>query len=103
MATRFWTDRSVVYLVKADEDFLPQSPWSFPETFSAAKIYVKNVSLEDARAMVRCFNKTAIDLRCVDPKTWNRNWMIAGACPRAKGIDKCIRVVSKNMARRADA
>jgi hypothetical protein len=92
-----WTDRSAVYVVRANADFLPQSPWNFPETFSDAELRVKNLPLEDARAMVRTMNKTAIEAWQIDHEAWNRQWAIVVACPRAKGIDRRIRVVSANL------
>ena len=98
MSKRMWTDRSAVYLVRVADEFRPQSPWDQPEVFTGATLQVKNIPLEDARAMVRGLNKTALASWQADHDGWNRQWAIAVACVRAKGMDKCIRVVSANLA-----
>jgi hypothetical protein len=89
-----WTDRSVVYLVCAGDDFRPQSPWDIPNSFTDAKLQARNVTLEDARATVRALNKTAVESWQANHDTWDRQWAIAVACARSKGLDKLIRVVS---------
>jgi hypothetical protein len=100
MSKRMWTDRSVVYVVTAGDDFVPRSAWDFPETFTGAKLQTRNVPLEDARAMVRGFNKTAIERRDTNTAAWDHAWAIAVACPRAKGLDRLVRVRSANLAPR---
>ena len=97
---RLWTDRSAVFIVQVGEDFRPQSPWNLPATFTQAEIYAKNLPLEDARAAVRTLNKAAIESWVADHAAWDRRWAIVVACPRAKGLDRCIHVVTANLSKR---
>ena len=94
MSKRMWIDRSGVYLVRAEEGFIPNSPWDFPKTFTDGRLHTVNVPLEDARAMVRGLNKGFMAARCANPGAWDHAWAIVVACPRSKGWDKRIRVVS---------
>ena len=94
MSDRLWTDRSGVYIVRAENGFLPSSPWNFPREFTEGKMHTINIPLEDARALVRCLNKGFMADRAHNPEVWDHLWAIVLACPRSKGWDKHIRVVS---------
>ena len=98
--SKIWTDRTVIYLVRAGDDFTPRSPWDCPNSFTEARVHARNVPLEDARAAVRCSNKTNIDNYATDPEAWDRQWAIAVASPRAKALDSLIRVCSLNRRKR---
>jgi hypothetical protein len=93
---RFWTDRSVVFIVTAEPDFLPQSPWNIPKGFGEAIAHAANVPLEDGRAAVRTFNKAALARRAENAAGWDRRWAIVVASPRDKGFDRLISVRSAN-------
>ena len=97
MSTRMWTDRSTVYLVRVGSDLRPNSSWEHPQTFSDAKLQVRNLPLEDARAMVRGLNKTAFEAWQHNRDAWDHQWAIVVACVRSKGLDKLIRVVSATL------
>ena len=97
MSSRMWTDRSVVYVVRTGGDFCPRSPWDFPESFTDARIQVRNIPVEDARAMVRGLNKAAIESWDANHEGWNRQWAIAVVCVRSKGLDRMITVRSANV------
>ena len=103
MSSRLWTDRSVVYIITVGPDFRPQSPWSLPETFLDARVKARNVPLQDARAMVRTLNKTALEAWQFDHDGWDRQWAVAVACVRSKGFDRLIRVVSARPATAKEA
>ena len=86
--SRPWKERTAVYTIRVCEGFKPTSVCQWPETFTEARLYVRNVSLTDARAMVRAFNKAAMQRREADVPAWDRQWAIAGCCVRAKGRDR---------------
>lgn len=116
MSKRMWTDRSVVYLVRAGKDFRPQSPWDCPASFTDARLHAQNLPLEDARAMVRSLNKGAVAAwetdaakrrsswlrRIFRVARWDRRWAVCVACARSKGWDRRIRVVSLTKRSTAD-
>ena len=101
MSKRMWTDRSAVYVVRSEEDFVPQSPWNFPKAFTGGTLQSANLPLEDARAMVRGLNKANMQRRDENPAAWDHAWAIVVACPRNKFPDGLIRVVSANLAPKA--
>ena len=88
MSFRFWKERSAVYIVTVHETFIPSSPWAWPDTFGFGAIHVKNVTLSDARATVRAYNKAALEKRSADVAKWDRSWAIACSCVRGKGLDR---------------
>jgi hypothetical protein len=98
--SKMWTDRTAIFVVRAGDDFVPLSPWDIPQSFTEARRHSQHVPLEDARAVVRCLNKTAITTRNADPAAWDRQWTIAVACARSKGLDRLICVRSANLAPR---
>jgi hypothetical protein len=103
MPHAMWTDRSAVVVVVAENDFVPSSPWNFPKAFTAGRIVTVNIPLEDARGMVRGMNKANLENRTKCPASWNHEWALCIACPRDKGLDKMIRVVSAKLQRKAGA
>jgi hypothetical protein len=90
---RPWKERTSVYTVRVGEDFKPTSVCQWPETFTEGRLYVRNLSLTDARATVRAHNKAAMEKRAANVIGWDRLWMIAGCCVRAKGLDRDRAVV----------
>lgn len=103
MSKRMWPDRSAVAVVRAEEAFIPSSPWNFPQTFTDGRIVTLNIPLEDARAMVRSMNKQHMVTRQADPTGWDHQWAICVACPKDKGLDRLIRVRSASVQRKAGA
>ena len=99
MSKRMWTDRSAVFVVRADDGFTPNSPWNFPQTFTEGRLHTTNLPLEDARATVRSLNKAFLEARCANPDAWDHAWALVVACPRSKGWDRRIRVVSCQQAK----
>ena len=91
MSGRSWKQRTAVYTVTADSSFDPQSEWNTPTAFSDGRLYVSNLSVDDARAACRAYNKAAIAKRTVDKGAWDHQWMIAACCPRNKGLDRGCR------------
>jgi len=85
--SRSWKEKCAVYIVKAD-GFQPGSTWSWPDEFSEARIHAKNLSLTEARAVVRAFNKTSMQNRQADVVAWDRQWAIACCSVRNKGWDR---------------
>ena len=94
MSKKLWPDRSVVYIVRADDDFTPSSSWDCPETFSDAKVQVRNLPLEDARAMVRGLNKVALASWQASHDAWAANGRSQSHVPGPRGGTKRIRVPS---------
>ena len=86
--SRPWKERTAVYIVRVCEGFKPTSVCQWPESFTEARLHVRNISLTDARATVRAFNKAAMQRRETDVPAWDRQWAIAGCCVRAKGWDR---------------
>lgn len=86
--SRPWKERTAVYIVRVGESFKPTSICQWPETFCEARLHVRNISLTDARATVRAFNKAAMEKRAANVPGWDRQWAIAGCCVRAKGWDR---------------
>jgi len=93
MSRRSWKERTAVYIVRTGEGFKPTTDCQWPETFTEGHVYVKNITLEDARATVRAFNKAAIERRSADVAAWDRQWAIAACCVRSKGRDRERRTV----------
>ncbi len=97
--SRSWKERTAVYIVRACEGFTPTSDCQWPQAFTEGRLYVRNVTLEDGRAMVRAFNKAAIVKRAADVASWDHQWAMAGCCVRSKGRDRQRRaVVAKGVA-----
>jgi hypothetical protein len=85
--SRPWKERTATYIVRVGEGFKPTSVSQWPEMFTEGRLHVRNLSLTDARATVRAYNKAAMERRAANVPGWDRLWMIAGCCVRAKGRD----------------
>jgi hypothetical protein len=86
--SRPWKERTAVYIVRVVVGFTPTSVSQWPESFTDACLYVRNLSLADARAAVRAHNKAAMQKREADVPRWDRLWAIACCCVRGKGWDR---------------
>lgn len=72
--------RTALYVVQTPEEFCPDRPWTVPDAFSDAKLYMKNLSVHEARRFCRLFNERQVQLYC--KHQWDRTWMIVSSCCR---------------------
>jgi integrase len=84
---RLWKERSCVYIVTVDDDFVPTSAWTWPGTAGPCVIHAENLTLKKARSIVRAFNEASLRNRSAGVAKWDRQWAIAACCTYKKGHD----------------
>ncbi|MGD0655116.1 MAG: hypothetical protein ABSA16_12285 [Thermoguttaceae bacterium] len=103
MGRRAWHERTAVYIVRVDVGFIPSSNCQWPENFTEGRIHAKNLTLDDARAVVRVYNTEAQQKRDSNTEAWDRLWAICACCVRSKGWDRYSRRSIKYFAQEGGA
>jgi hypothetical protein len=78
--SRHFYNRTALFIVTTPPDFRPQRAWHVPDAFTAGTLYMKNMSVHEARGFARTFNAKQIQL--FEHGKWDHSWMIVSSCCR---------------------